>query len=123
MKQDIRIKVGDGPWVQIKSPLTGNFTIERYNLTKSGRLASGLMVMDLIAKKRKFLFRYPAITARDMNTILDLIDGTTMFFSLSYWENNVIKYATCYVGHIPSTIHRTGENWVWTDVDFDLIER
>ena len=42
----------------IKTP--NKFDYEAYNLTKSGRVASGEMTMDLIAKKRKFLLNVPA---------------------------------------------------------------
>ncbi len=107
--------------VAIKNPT--DFRIERYNLTKSGRVASGLMVMDLLAKKRKFLFRYKAISGTELNNILNLIDGTDIFFTLSYWENNVLKHATCYAGHIPSHLFRRDGVWYWKDVNFDLIER
>lgn len=105
----------------IKNPTS--FTIERYNLTKSGRLASGLMCMDLIAKKRKFLFRYDVISSDDLNTILTYIDGTAMFFVLTYVENGTTKTATCYAGSIPAKLHRTGSTWYWKEISFDLIER
>lgn len=123
MSQEIKIKVGSAPWVKIKTPAPKDFTIERYNLTKSGRLAAGNMVMDLISKKRKFLFRYPAITGKELNVILGLIDTNAMFFQVSYYENGVNKVATCYAGHVPSQTHRTDGNWVWKEVNFDLIER
>jgi hypothetical protein len=100
------------------------FIIERYNITKSGRVASGLMTMELIAKKRKFLFRYRTISSTSMNTILDLIDDEdAIFFDIAYKENNVQKTATVYAGHIPSTLIRSGSLWYWKNVNFDLIER
>lgn len=99
------------------------FHIERYNLTKAGRVANGTMHMDLIAKKRKFLFRYTVISGTDMNTILSLIDGTNMFFTLSYVENGTTKTAVCYAGHIPTERFRTDGVWYWKNMDFDLIER
>lgn len=105
----------------IKKPT--DFTIERYNLTDSGRLANGDMVMALIAKKRKFLLKYAALSGTDLNTILSLIDGTAMFFTFGYYENGVSKTATCYAGHIPSKVYRRDGIWVWKDVNFDLIER
>ncbi len=105
----------------IKRP--NHFRIERYNLTKAGRVASGLMIMDLIAKKRKFIFRYTTISSTDLNIILNVIDGDAMFFDVSYVENGVTKNASCYSGHIPTNLFRTGNVWYWTDVNFDLIER
>lgn len=110
--------------VTIKNPT--EFSIERYNITKAGRVASGKMVMDLVAKKRKFLLRYAAISGKDLNTILSAIDTNNMFMTFEYVENGVTKTATVYVGHIPSVLHRmaaSGDHWYWKDVNFDLIEQ
>ena len=106
---------------EIKSPT--EFHIERYNLTKAGRVANGTMVMDLIAKKSKFLFRYAVISGPEMQKILNLIDTSVMFFVLTYEENGVEKHATCYAGHIPTQRFRTDGVWYWKNMNFDLIER
>ena len=101
-----------------------SFKIERYNVTDLQRLASGDMAGDLIAKKRKFYFTYEAITSTDLDVILNLIWETeSIFYELSYVENNVTKTATVYVGSIPSDLFRTGSKWVWKNVNFNLIEK
>ena len=106
----------------IKRP--SSFKIERYNVTNLQRLANAEMCGDLIAKKRKFLFTYTSITAKDLNTILDIIWETNeLFFTLSYVENGQTKTAKVYTGSIPTELHRTGDNWVWKGVTFDLIEK
>ena len=106
----------------IKRP--SNFKIERYNVTNLQRLANADMSGDLIAKKRKFYFTYDAISAKDLNTILDTIWETeSLFFTLSYIENNIEKTAIVYSGSIPSDLYRTGDNWVWKNVTFNLIEK
>lgn len=106
----------------IKNP--SQFKIERYNVTNLQRLANAEMCGDLIAKKRKFYFTYAAITAKDLNTILDTIWETNeLFFTLSYVENGQIKTATVYSGSIPTELYRTGDNWVWKEVTFNLIEK
>lgn len=108
--------------VKVKRP--SNFKIERYNVTTMERLANGEMVGDLVAKKRKFYFTYDAISATDLNKILDAIwESSGIFFKLEYVENNTVKTATVYVGSIPSTLYRTGGEWVWKDVTFNLIEK
>lgn len=108
--------------VAIKRPST--FKISRYKLTKSGRLLNGKMTAEVIASKRKFFFTYDAIDAPDMNKILDLIwENDGFFFDLEYVENNEIKNATVYVGEIPSDLHKTGDIWVWKNVNFNLIEQ
>ena len=108
--------------VSIKRP--SEFKIERYDVTNMERIANGDMVGDLIAKKRKFYFTYEAISSTDLNVILDIIWETrSIFFTLEYVENNVVKTATVYKGSIPSELHRTGSVWVWKNVTFNLIER
>jgi hypothetical protein len=108
--------------VTIKRP--SSFKIERYNVTNLDRRADAKMVGDLIAKKRKFYFTYAAITARELNVILDAIwETNSLFFTLTYIENNVTKTVTVYSGSIPSELHMTGSNWVWKNVTFDLIEQ
>ncbi len=104
-------------------PTPQEFHIERYNLTKAGRVATGDMKMDLIAKKRKFLLRYRVLSGTQLNNILTLIDGPgIVFFTVGYIENGVTKTAICYAGHIPSHLFRTDGKWYWRDVNFDLIE-
>lgn len=108
----------------IKKPTT--FKIERYNVTNLERNAAGLMCGDLIAKKRKFYFTYDAISARDLDTILNVLWETDdIFYTLTYDENNVQKSVTVYAGSIPSDLHHAGpsEEWVWKNVTFNLIER
>lgn len=107
--------------ISIKQPT--KFDIEKYNLTKSGRVASGLMKMEIIAKKRKFLFQYDVISGTDLDTILGVIDTNTAFFTIGYKENEVAKTATVYSGAISATRFRTDGKWYWKDVKFDLIEQ
>jgi hypothetical protein len=109
--------------VTIKRP--SNFKIERFNITKATRLASGLMDMQLVARKRKFYFTWSAIRASDLNVILDIIwESQDVFFTLDYIENNEHKTAIVYSGSIPSTLHHTDVvDWVWEDVQIDFIEQ
>lgn len=111
--------------VDIKRPSDLQFS--RYNLTKSGRVASGKMVMDLVAKKRKFFFTYDAISSKDMELIYSLIDGKEMFFQLTYTENNFVKEAQVYVGEIQAARFRvadpTTKMWYWKNFTFNLIEQ
>ena len=107
----------------IKNP--SKFKIDRFKITQSSRVASGDMMMELVAKKRKFQFTYEAITSSDLNKILDIIwESNDVFFQLSYIENNQQKTAKVYVGNIPSDLYRADEGeWVWTNVSFSLIEQ
>ena len=121
MKSEYRI---DG--VLIKRP--SSFKMECYNITDLKRTASGDMVGDLIAQKRKFYFTYDAITSSQFKIIYDAIYGhKKIFFTLTYNEDNGTKTCVVYVGSIPKELARTGtggcSEWVWKNLSFDLIEK
>lgn len=112
---------------RIKNP--SSFRFEPYMITKANRVASGDMVMDFIALKRKFVFTYEAISSRDLDLILDILwrqvaQTRQCFINLSYPYNNRQESAVVYAGSIPHDLHRgEGSVWVWKNVSFSLIER
>ena len=100
------------------------FKIDRYKISTLERMSDGGMVGDFLARKRTFSFTYASISAVELNIILDILWETdTMFYTLEWLENNVWNTTIVYPGMIPQTIHRTGENWVWKDISFQLIEQ
>lgn len=107
----------------IKNP--SGFKLERYNVTNMERLANAKMVGDLIAKKLKFYFTYEAITASDLDTILEAIwDSDDLFFPIEYTYQGSKRTATVYVGSIPADLHSAkAKEWVWKNVTFNLIEQ
>lgn len=111
--------------VEIKKPST--FKVERYNVTTMNRLSNADMVGDLIAKKLKFYFTYEALSAEELDTILDAIWNTnSLFYTLEYPYQGQQKFATVYSGSIPSELHRghmAASTWIWKNVSFNLIER
>lgn len=107
--------------VQIKEPT--KLKVSRYNLTKSGRVSSGRMTMELVDKKRKLFLEYEVISGADMKQILDLIDGTSMFFTVQWDEYDGTKTATMYVGEIPLEYFRKDKGWYWKNANFDFIEQ
>lgn len=105
---------------QIKTPHKA--LLNRYNLTKSGRVASGKMKMDLVAKKRTLDITYSIISGAEMKKILDLIDTNEMMFTVEYDIPDGKGKMTCYVGAIPTEYFRRGSGWYWKNVSFSLIE-
>ena len=104
-----------------------NFRISKFNLTKSGRIASGKMTMDLIAKKVKLFLTYRGITGLDLDTILDEIDTEEEFFTVQYYDKRGTAHSkTFYSGEIPATLHSRGlgdDDDVWKDVELHFIEQ
>ena len=108
--------------ITIKKP--NDFQIEKYFLSSAGRTADGLMHIEKIASKRKFLFKYEVIKGSLMDEILDIIYGDDVFFTLTYIENDVAKSASVYVGAIKSTQFRTDSGaYYYKNFEFDLIEQ
>jgi len=108
----------------IKNP--SKFSIERYNVTTMQRLANASMAGDLIAKKLKFYFTYDAISAYELEKILEAVWYTNeLFVPLKYLYNGISNTTIVYVGSIPSDLHNAApeSNWIWKNVTFNLIER
>ena len=105
----------------IKRPT--DFKIGSFTLTKAGRTADGTMHLERIAGKRKFYFEYDVLNGDDLDTIKNIIEGTTMFFILTYKDNDNAKSATVYAGSLEKTQFRTDGYWVWKNITFDLIEQ
>ena len=100
------------------------FKIERYKISTLERMSDGGMVGDFIARKRTFSFAYEQINSTELNRILDIIwESDSMFFTLTWIEDNVSHSTTVYPGAIPQTLHHTGSEWIWKDVSFQLIEQ
>jgi len=105
----------------IKNPTS--FEVEKYKLTKAGRVASGKMTMDVIAKKRKFSLSYEVLSGKHLKTITDILYSDDAFFTLEYEENGEMQSVTVYVGAIKAQRFRTDGVWYWKNVEFALIEQ
>jgi hypothetical protein len=106
-------------------PMPTDFDMADYNLTKSGRVASGKMTMEIISQKRKFFFTYEVLCGTELELIKSLVlNPTRPFFVLEYTENSgTVKSAIVYVGEIQRKKFRTDGPWYWKDVTFNLIEQ
>jgi len=108
----------------IKALDPGNFGIEKYKLTKAGRTADGAMNLDLIAKKKKFTFKYDVLSGSELKTIADIIDGDTMFFTITYIDDNgTAGSATVYSGALKYNSFRSDQGYYWREITFDVIEQ
>lgn len=104
--------------VAIKTPTS--FDIEEYDLTKSGRVASGKMTMEIIARKLRFNFAYDILTQADVEKIMAATRTSGGFFPLVYMDGCTQKTAIVYRGAVKRKYFRRG---FWKDVNFALIEQ
>lgn len=107
--------------IAIKNPTS--WDVEEYKLTKAGRVATGDMTMDVIAKKRKFNLSYEVLSGKDLEAIRNILYSDDSFYTLEYEDDNLLRSAIVYVGAITRSRFRTDGVWYWRDVQFSLIEQ
>lgn len=122
----VRITI-DG--VEIKSPTQADFKVSNYLVTDMKRNAAGKMNGQIIAKKVKLFFTYPAITGAELRKIFNILQGDVLFHTVTYVLDGLTYAKEMYVGDMTQVLQRTGagsgnwSTWIWKDVTFNLIER
>ena len=108
--------------ITVKAPT--ELKVGRFDLSKSGRTASGKMVMDIIATKRRVDVVWKMVPDSELQTIIDTITANKPFFSLEYPDTRGSKTMTCYAGDIITSLWHT-KNGVrfWEDVQISFIEQ
>lgn len=98
--------------------------VGHFDLTKSGRTASGKMVMEIIATKRRVDCTWKLIKDSDLKQILDLIDAHKPFFTLTFPEAGGTATMTCYAGDRNTSLwHTINGVRYWQDVSIAFIEQ
>jgi len=109
--------------IQIKTPT--ELKVGIFRLSKAERLASGKMVMDIIATKRRLDLSWEIIEDNELQKILDLLDSR-VFHKVVYPDpQSGEEYPiTAYVGDINQEIFQErGGIRYWRDVSMALIEQ
>ena len=105
-------------------PSPHDFEVGTFRLTKSARLASGLMTMDFIAQKVRIDLSWKSISGTDMAAIMAILDAD-VFYTVEYPDDagNIQKTFTGYVGDIKRKMHRSDGKRVWKDVVIPFIQQ
>jgi len=108
--------------VSVKAPT--DLKIGRFDLTKSGRTASGKMVMELIATKKRVDITWKMLPDNELQKIIDTITANKPFFSLEYPDAGGTKTMTCYAGDVVTSLWHT-KNGIryWEEVSIPFIEQ
>ena len=108
--------------ITVKAPTA--LKVGRFDLSKSSRTASGKMVMDIIATKRRVDVIWKMLTDSELENIIDTITANKPFFSLEYPDAGGTKTMTCYAGDILTSLWHT-KNGVrsWEEVSIGFIEQ
>lgn len=108
--------------ITVKAPT--ELKVGRFDLSKSGRTASGKMMMEIIATKRRVDVVWKMLKDSELQQILDLITANKPFFSLEYPDAGGTKTMTCYAGDILTSLWHT-KNGIryWEEVSIAFIEQ
>jgi len=108
--------------ITVKAPT--ELKVGRFDLSKSSRTASGKMVMDIIATKRRVDVVWKMLKDSELQQILDLITANKPFFLLEYPDAGGTKTMTCYAGDILTSLWHT-KNGIryWEEVSIAFIEQ
>ena len=96
-----------------------------FRISKSERLASGKMAMEIIAVKRRLDLTYAIITAANLKTIMDALDGT-VFHTVVYPDpqSGEATSITAYAGDVSNVAgQKIGGTRYYQDVSISLIEQ
>jgi hypothetical protein len=108
--------------VSVKAPT--DLKIGRFDLTKSSRTASGKMVMELIATKKRVDITWKMLPDNELQKIIDTITANKPFFSLQYPDAGGSKIMTCYAGDIITSLWHTIDGVrYWEEVSVPFIEQ
>ena len=108
--------------VTVKTP--SELKVGRFDITKSNRSASGKMMMELIATKRRVDCVWKMVPDNELQTIIDTITANKQFFTLTYPSAGGSATMTCYAGDIVTSLWHT-KNGIryWEEVSIPFIEQ
>lgn len=108
----------------VDMPAPAELKIGRYDLTKAERTASGKMVMEIIATKRRVDVTWKMLKDQDLKLIIDTITANKPFFSFTYPDAGGQQTMRCYAGDINTTLWYTvGGIRYWSEVTIAFIEQ
>ena len=108
---------------QIKTPT--ELKVGVFRLSKSERLASGKMAMEIIAIKRRLDMTWAIISDTDLRQIMSILDAG-VFYTVAYPDpkNGESATITAYAGDInQSAWQRLAGTRYWKDVSLSLVEQ
>jgi len=108
--------------ITIKTPT--ELKVGVFRITKSERTASGRMIMEVIAVKRRLDMRWEIITDVELQKIMNTLESR-VFHTVTYPDPQKGENATitAYAGDINYDVWQKVGNRYWKDVSIALIEQ
>lgn len=108
---------------ETKIPEPSTFNVTEFDIVREGRVASGKLVMDVIATKKRFTLGYNYLTGPEMDAILTEYDRRT-FLVLKYTDRAGVdqSYTVKFV-EVPRALLFDVGDWSWRDITLQLEEQ
>ncbi len=105
-------------------PNVADVQVGSFDISKADRSASGKMLMDIIATKKRVDVTLHMIKDADLKQVLDAIENNKPFFSLTFPYAGGTRTMTCYSGDILTSLWHT-KNGIryWEEVTLSFIEQ
>ena len=99
--------------------------VSRFDLSKEPRRsASGTMILEYIATKRRVDLTWKYLPDDDLRTLLNILAANKPFFQLTYPDAGGQQSMTCYAGDIHTTLwHTVGGTRYWSEITIAFIEQ
>jgi len=103
-----------------------DFKIIEQEIVREGRLASGKLVKDVVAVKKKFSCKYNVLTGAKLEEIMTEYDKHE-FLPFEYDDRGTTKTTLVSFSEVPRSllVKKAGEadKWLYVRVQFELIEQ
>jgi len=107
---------------ETKLPSPSSFDVGEKQITREGRVASGKLVMDIIAVKKVFTIGYKHLTGPELETILaEFRKNTFLNFKYTDYDASEKAYTVKFTG-VPRALLFDVNDWLWKDVSLQLEE-
>lgn len=108
----------------VAMPTPSSFEVGIQDLSKADRNASGYMIIERIATKRKLQINYAYLSATDLSTVLQAVSPTSYQVVYLDPQTGSNRQAEFYCGdRSMGMVSFVGGVPVYKDIKFDLIER
>lgn len=106
----------------IPAPSPSKLTVSVQNIGSTGtRTASGMLVTDLVAKKRKLKLKWAHLTPAQLGDLLSRVAGE---FTLEYPDPEGVRTSVFVNGDVSMGVLMVSSGVpVWTDVEMEWTER
>jgi len=105
----------------IEIPEPNRMYFEPFRVERSDRVASGLMVKDIIAIKRRFILEYEELDADEIGTFVTLFESGA-FMTFTYKDRGQWRTATVDMCELPREMYLSDpELWIGITVELEQV--